>query len=35
MWCAIAQCYETSERFDDAVKCYERALRHVDKYVAT
>jgi tetratricopeptide (TPR) repeat protein len=32
MWCALASCYDALGRADDAIKCYERAACHVDKY---
>lgn len=33
MWCAMAGCYEALNKDDEAVKCYERAALHDDRYV--
>ena len=34
MWRAMADCYTALERSDDAIKCLERAVCHVDRCVA-
>lgn len=31
MWCAMAGCYESLSKDDEAMKCYERAACHDDR----